>query len=192
MAAPNNRSVEAVDDAISVLRRLRTTLENSPTTAAASAPAPAKGSEAFVEGQTWGSPVLGFMRTTVGFGDGHRFTYWSFNFWKFSFAIHIPRSKKSESGNDELAQWFDIERQAVFETTLMDLIKKKRRKEAIELVRVTLNKGTKEAMEFVDQRSTNSALAGEHLSKLDQSVKTSDRINEEYKEMHGDKPLQAR
>ena len=193
MPNASNRSLEMVDDAISSLRRLRNTLEHTP---AAVAPAPVSEqsfSIAAVEGQSWGAPVLGFMRVTLGFGDAERYTFWTFNFWKFSFAVHIPSKKHAESGNDGLAQWFYIERERIFESSLADLLGRKKRKEAIELVRAMRNFGTKQAMEFVDARATNKALAGEHLTKLNDSVKVSDRINEEYKEMHGeDRPLQAR
>ena len=191
MPVANNTSIELIEDAMSSLRRLRAGLER----AGAPMPVPEeKMSIAAVEGQAWGAPAFGFMRVKLCFGDCERYTYWTFNFWKFFFAVHLPtgNGKVSEGGNEALTQWFAVERERIFEQSLNELLSKKKRNEAIALVRGMRNVSAKQAMEIVDARVANSTLSKEHLSQLDASVKVSDRINQEYKELHGDMPLQAR
>ena len=190
MGISRQEPVQALDDCMAALARLRSSLESArprQTVEVAS-----KSAHVDVEGRTWGSPLFGFSRVTLSFQIVHRYTYWSFNFWKFAFSIHVPAGKAREDGNAELAAWLDAERERTFEATLATLLGKKRRKEAIELVRDTRNLATKQAMEFVDQRISNSTLTSEHLTKLNENVKVNDRIAEEYKELGGDLPLQAR
>jgi hypothetical protein len=189
MRMSRHEPVRALDDCMAALARLRSSLDrdrDEPVEAAANP------SHVDVDGHSWGSPVLGFTRVTLSFQVIHRYTYWSFNFWKVAFAIHIPSRKAREDGNVELAAWLAAERERTFESTLTTLLAKKKRAEAIELVRDARNLSTKQAMEFVDQRISNATLSDEHLTKLNANVKVNDRIAEEYKELAGDMPLQAR
>ncbi len=194
MANPRHPSVALVDEALATLTRLRTSIVSDKAAQSSHAPpvAVAKPTDVDVEGQTWGSPVLGFSRVTLSFQVHHRYSFYSFNFWKFAFSIHVPSSKSRESGNEELAEWLADERERTFESTLATLIAKKKRQEAIQLVRDVRNLPTKQAMEYVDNRVTESTLTSQHLTKLDENVKVNDRIVQEYKEMGGDLPLQAR
>ena len=196
MANSKEKSVALVDEALATLSRLRTAIvvekDPRPGTSVATPAVAVNPSHVDVEGHSWGSPALGFSRVTLSFQVHHRYTFWSFNFWKFAFSIHVPSKKARESGNDQLAEWLADERERTFEATLANLLAKKKRQEAIQLVRDVRNLTTKQAMEFVDNRVTESTLTKEHLSKLNENVKVNDRIVQEYKEMGGDLPLQAR
>jgi len=193
MANPRHPSVALVDEALATLTRLRTTIVSDKAVQSShAAPVVVAKPDVDVEGHTWGSPVLGFTRVTLSFQVHHRYTFYSFNFWKFAFSIHVPSKKSRESGNEELAEWLADERERTFESTLAALIAKKKRQEAIQLVRDVRNLPTKQAMEYVDNRVTESTLTSQHLTKLDENVKVNDRIVQEYKEMGGDLPLQAR